>query len=418
MMAKSSLCADSIEENATSAFFQQLLSQLDQLVFVKDQSGHIIYVNDAFSTFIGLPSASYMGKKAPEIFESDEHFHKAQKQDYQVIMAENGYTLKSVEQYAARPGVPMQLTKRKFLFGDEPFLIGVLVDISDLKHSEEELRRSHQQLEDKIDQIKKTESKLIESEKMASIGHLTAGLAHEIGNPINYVAGSVVPIKRDFDDLHMQLIALKQARQQGDLKTTDQILDYLLGETFFHAFGEIGQLLDHIEEGSDRVKKLLASLKSFTKSTETTITYTDVNQVVNQTLKLISHTVLPGVSLATMLDDDLPRIYTNSSQLAQVFMHLIKNALQSLRGDGRVLITTTYQNPNIQITIKDNGIGMSEELKKKVFEPFFTTKEVGTGMGLGLSISLSIINQIGGSLDIDSEPEKGTLVTILIPADA
>jgi PAS domain S-box-containing protein len=417
MTVKRSLYAQSIMENPTSAFFRQLLNQLDQLVFVKDQFGQIIYVNDAFAEFIGQPSASYLGSKAQGIFESAEHFQKAQEQDYRVIMAKDGYTLESVEQYAVQPGVPMQLTKRKFLYQDMPFLIGILVDISDLKHSEEALVKSHQQLEDKIDQIKRTESKLIESEKMASIGHLTAGLAHEIGNPINYVAGSVVPIKRDFDELQTQLQALKMARQKGDDNMSDQILDYLLGDSFFHSFTEIGQLLHHIEEGSDRVKNLLESLKSFSNNTETTTSYTDINQVINHTLKLISHTVPTGVSIATILADDIPKIYTNSGQLGQVMMHLIKNALQSLRGYGRVLVATNYQSPNIFITIKDDGVGMSSDVRKKIFEPFFTTKEVGTGMGLGLSISLSIVNQLGGSLEIESALENGTLVKVSLPSE-
>lgn len=402
---------------STSAFFQHVLNQLDSLVFVKDQEGRIVYVNEAFEDFIGQPKVNYLGKLTTDIFESDAHYERANRQDQEVLQAPDGYTLQSDENYVARPGVYMRLTKRKFIFRGESFLLGLLVDISDLKNSEQKLKKSHQELESKIDHIRRTETKLIESEKMASIGHLTAGLAHEIGNPINYVAGSVLPIKRDFTDLKDQLFKLKQARRHGDELQTQKVLDHLLEDSYFSSLDDISTLLHHIEEGSNRVKNLLESLKSFSKNSESETSLTDINQLINHTLKLLSHTVASGVSIATILDDKLPKVYTNAGQLAQVLMHLIKNALQSLQGYGRVLISSSFSKNILIIKVKDDGVGMTEEIQKKMFEPFFTTREVGMGTGLGLSISWSIITQMGGQIEVESKLDKGSTVTISLPVE-
>lgn len=411
------LTTENVVDISTMSFFQHLLNQLDSLVFVKDDKGQIVYVNEAFELFINKPLSDYLGKKIEGIFESKDHFNRADRQDQEVLNAPEGYTLQSIEHYDARPGVYMLLTKRKFVYNEKPYLIGLLVDVSDLKNSEQKLKTSHQQLEKKIDQIQQTETKLIESEKMASIGHLAAGLAHEIGNPINYVAGSVVPIKRDVDELKSQLATLKMAREQQDMQAVNQILDYMLSSSFLSTLDETSQLLFHIEEGSDRVKNLLESLKSFSNQSEAATSLTDINQVINQTLKLMSHTIGPGVSLATMLSEELPKVYTNAGQLAQVLMHLVKNAFESLKGYGRVLIKSSLLGEKIQIEVIDSGIGMSQETKRKIFEPFYTTKDVGTGVGLGLSISLNIINQLGGNLKVESVVGKGTTVTVCLTSD-
>ncbi|HWD89268.1 MAG TPA: 7TM diverse intracellular signaling domain-containing protein [Mucilaginibacter sp.] len=273
-----------------------------------------------------------------------------------------------------------------------------------------------------IENLKSTQTKLVETEKMASLGQLTAGIAHEINNPINFVSSNVKPLRMDF----LEIFALvDKYREAGVAPNKKELLDEAgkYSKTIDLDFikEEILSLLDGIEEGAERTTEIVQSLRSFSRTDELVLKYADLNKAVLNTLILLRSTIPYYIEIKPVLNK-LPLLNCYPGKVNQVLMNLINNSIQAIKEKGQsehdsIVITTADHQDHITIEIADTGIGMSPEVRQRIFEPFFTTKEVGEGTGLGLSIVFGIIEDHHGSINVQSEPGKGTTFIIKLPKD-
>lgn len=284
------------------------------------------------------------------------------------------------------------------------------------------LKESNKSLERTLKHLKETQSQLVEAEKMASLGQLTAGVAHEINNPINFVTSNVAPLKRDvmmvWDALsEVEAIALSDAsleekKQRINAYKEELDVDYLKTEIDF--------LLKGMHEGATRTAEIVKSLRIFSRVDEESLKFADINEGLESTLVILNSVIKEGMTVVKELGD-LPPIECYPGKLNQVFLNIITNGIYAInkkfegKPGGLLDIKTTVDSKNAYISIGDNGIGMSDEVKEKMFEPFFTTKEVGEGTGLGMSIVYNTIKKHNGEIRIESSIGEGAVFQIVIP---
>ncbi len=291
----------------------------------------------------------------------------------------------------------------------------------------EELQHSNSQLNEAIINLKDTQTQLVESEKMASLGQLTAGIAHEINNPINFVKSNINPLKLDFADIITLLDkydslhdmpdenAIKQ--KLSDLKKLQKSLDIPFVKE------EIKNLINGIEDGAERTAEIVRGLRTFTRIDESALKKVNIHDGINSTLVILKNSMPFHVEIVRNFNAN-GSIECFPGKLNQVFMNIFNNAFQSMieisesdEKDFLFIQTDDIENDRIKISMRDTGIGMSEEVQKKVFEPFFTTKDVGEGTGLGLAIVHKIIHKHSGTIEVKSQVGYGTEFIIILPHD-
>jgi len=287
-------------------------------------------------------------------------------------------------------------------------------------HSAKKLELASQDLSQTLENLKSTQRQLIDSEKMASLGQFTAGIAHEINNPINFVSSNVKPLKFDVEEVLQVLQKYKDIMAENNLNETFKEATDLEEEMDMeYTIGEINELLDGIEIGAKRTAEIVSSLKTFSKAGSDEIELNDVTLGLRSTLTILK-AKLKFIDVETKFAE-LPEIECYVGKLNQVFMNIVDNAVYAAEkrwgqtNKGQITLTTTAQNDSIKIEIEDNGIGMSKTDASKIFDPFFSTKETGKGTGLGLSISYGIIENHHGSIKVDSKVGEGTTFTIILP---
>jgi signal transduction histidine kinase len=287
---------------------------------------------------------------------------------------------------------------------------------------ERKVRERTAELEASNRSLKEAEAHLVNVEKMASLGQLTAGISHEINNPINFVVSNIKPLKRDIDDV-MELIdkyndikdengLAEKLAEISDLKKKID-LDYLIQE--------VNLLLKGIDEGARRTSEIVKGLKNFSRTDEAVFKKANIHDGIDATLSILNNGIV-GANIKVVKNyGKVPEIECYPGKLNQVFMNLLNNAIHAVlaagkvMGDGEININTSFVDDNVIISIKDNGTGIPKTHLNKIFEPFFTTKPVGMGTGLGLSIVYGIINSHNGQIDIRSEEGKGAEFIITLP---
>ncbi len=285
-----------------------------------------------------------------------------------------------------------------------------------------ELQKSNDELNKTLIDLKEAESQLVESEKMASLGQLTAGIAHEINNPINFVTSNVKPLKRDVDMLLDMINRVEEVSlAETSIDEKKSAIDSLKKDLDFdYLKQEIDYLLNGINEGSSRTAEIVKGLRVFSRLDEDALKKADINEGLDSTLIIVNNTLADNIEIVKNYGN-LTAVECFPGKLNQVFLNIITNGLQAIKerhggeAGGKLEITTLQDDGKILIKIRDNGTGMDESTKKKIFEPFFTTKDVGEGTGLGMSIVYKTIVKHNGKIDIDTEPGVGTEFTLTIP---
>jgi signal transduction histidine kinase len=285
-----------------------------------------------------------------------------------------------------------------------------------------ELRESNNELNITLENLKQTQTQLVESEKMASLGQLTAGIAHEINNPINFVTSNIKPLNRDIEMIFDMLTAIENVGT-SDASPADkqkQIDEYKEEMDFDYLTTEIKHLIKGISEGATRTAEIVKGLKIFSRLDEDDLKRADINEGLESTM-VIANNLLNNKIKIIKIYGELPKVECYAGKLNQVFLNIISNAIYAIqkkfgdKGGGEVTITTTYDEKDVFVKIKDNGTGMDEQTQKKIFEPFFTTKDVGEGTGLGMSIAYNTIKKHNGVISVDSLPGQGTEFILQIP---
>ena len=269
------------------------------------------------------------------------------------------------------------------------------------------------ELKQALENLKQTQSKLIHNEKMSSLGQLVAGIAHEINNPINFIHGNVEHVDRYVTGL-CEILEIYE--QQSD-SSSSALLDKYDEIDFEFVRADLPKVIQSLKIGTERIQNLVSGLKVFSRSDEAEIKLADIHQGINSTLMILKPK-LKEIDV-TCEYDELPQIECLPGSLNQVFMNVIANAIDAVENveNPAISIQTKELSPDlIQVTISDNGAGISKETQAKLFDAFFTTKSVGKGTGLGLSISHQIIvEKHRGNISVESEVGQGTAFTIEIP---
>ena len=297
-------------------------------------------------------------------------------------------------------------------------VVGSLTDITDRKLMEEALQKKGAEQRLLIDQLQEAQAQLLQSEKMASIGQLAAGIAHEINNPVGFVNSNMGALRTYVDTLFSVIdgydkvlgamaggsevaATIAQLKKQADLEFLRE---------------DVSELVTESMDGLKRVKDIVQSLKDFSHVGETDWQYADLHHGLDSTLN-IANNEFKYKATVTKEYGTLPLVKCLASQLNQVFMNLIVNASHAIKEAGLITIRTGCENEWVWIEIGDSGVGIPPENLTRIFEPFFTTKPVGKGTGLGLSLSYNIIAKHGGRIEVESELGKGTRFTVHLPVD-
>ncbi len=272
-----------------------------------------------------------------------------------------------------------------------------------------ELEGKTGQLERALHDLETAHSMLLQQEKMASIGVLAAGVAHELNNPIGFVHSNLGTLGRYCDKL-LRVLAEYERRLPGDAEL--EVLRRELKLAFL--LEDLPTLIRESLEGTERVRKIVADLKVFSRPSEKQAVHADLNDCLRSTLNIVHNELKYKARVTTDLAS-IPPVLCRPGEINQVFLNLLVNACHALQGQGEVRVATRAEEDAVVVTVADTGCGIPEEIRGRIFDPFFTTKPVGQGTGLGLTISYDIVRKHGGTLTFESEVGKGTTFRIRLP---
>ena len=293
-----------------------------------------------------------------------------------------------------------------------------------LNAMEAQLAKQTQDLAAAYKELKASQLQLIQSEKMASLGQMVAGVAHEINTPLGYVKNNIEMMEMFFD-ANRSLVAAGNGLADALLapNTTEQDLQEklaALAELRQQPSGEVDDMLKLFADtrfGVDQISELVQNLKNFSRLDRAAAADVDLNECLDSAVLLARNVLKTRVEVVKQYGP-LPRISCMPSQLNQVFLNMLTNAAQAIEGPGKILLKTEADGDWLKVSVQDTGKGIPADVLPRIFDPFFTTKPVGQGTGLGLSISYQIVQQHGGDIRVTSQPGKGTRFTVRLPLAA
>lgn len=256
--------------------------------------------------------------------------------------------------------------------------------VKDLYDKNKVINQQNDDLRKTLKDLRETQAQLIQSDKMASLGVLTAGISHEINNPLNYISGGLSGLKSIIHEKNPE-------DEKSDL------------------------FIESISQGIERISSIVSGLNNFSRDTDSFEEVCNIHEILENCLVIIKSGITEGVDVVKKLTGSTLIIRGNSGQLHQAFINVLLNAMQAIDNEGTITITTYSRKDEAMIEIRDTGYGIDPENLTKITDPFFTTKDPGEGTGLGLSITYNIIKNHKGSIAFESEPNRGTVVTVLLP---
>ncbi|HEY6942432.1 sensor histidine kinase [Dokdonella sp.] len=300
---------------------------------------------------------------------------------------------------------------------------GLVLDV--LHAVEHRLAERSQELERAYARLKSSQSQLVQSEKMASLGQMVAGLVHEINTPLGYVRNNVEMTRASLGDA-ARLVAAQQAvidaltgdaEPDGGLDTRFAEVGHLRTRVDAAALEDLCALLDDTVHGVGQIGDLVLNLKDFSRLDQAGTQPADINRLVESALRIVAHVLRKRGIEAVLKLGDVPLIDCAPAQINQVLLNLLSNAAQAIEhGQGRIVVATQALDRRVLLVVEDNGKGIEPEYLARVFDPFFTTKPVGQGTGMGLAISHQIVEQHGGAIRVSSKPGVGTRFLVVLPA--
>jgi two-component system, NtrC family, sensor kinase len=411
--------------------FQELADLLPQPVFECDTSGIITYTNRLGYELFGYTKEELdNGVSSLQLYVPEDRERVRQNIEFRL----KDIPFESHEYTALKKDgtmFPILIYTTRIVREGKPVGIrGIVLDITERRQIEEKMHQLNQTLEQRVEErtreLEKTHRQMILQEKLASIGQLAAGLAHELNNPINFVRMNFASLQEDIDDLQDILGDYREIVRKIDegsdpgedlrrlqMKEKDLSVDSLLAD--------IPNIFSESKHGFDRVTTIIESMRNFSfRHAENEMVSFNINKGIRDTLVIARNEYRYVADVKSVLED-LPPVPCNPEQINQVFLNLIINgahaiASQQRSSKGKIVIHTWHDERSVYCSIADDGPGISPEVMRHIFEPFFTTKEPGKGTGLGLSISYDIIVQKhGGKLDVHCPPEGGTVFTVELP---
>lgn len=293
-----------------------------------------------------------------------------------------------------------------------PLQSGTVVSI----HDTTIMKSMNSKLEKAYAELQQTQSQIMQQEKMASIGQLAAGVAHEINNPMGFISSNLSSLGKYMEKISaFNAALLETVEAKGDLDTLNKLNDLRKKMKIDYILGDIGGLLAESHDGAERVRRIVQDLKSFSHVDDVQCKPFSINECLASTLNMARNEIKYIADVEQKYDPDLPLLNCYPQQLNQVFMNILVNAAHAMEGHGVISIKTMREADDVVVRISDTGKGIAPENLSRIFEPFFTTKEVGKGTGLGLSISYDIVKKHGGVMTVESEVGAGTTFIIRLP---
>lgn len=270
-------------------------------------------------------------------------------------------------------------------------------------------------------ELQEAHNQLIQSEKLASIGQLAAGVAHEINNPVGFIGSNIHSLEgyiKSYSNIIFVVEKIKQAVDSDDLKkakeTVQELKEVEEKVNLDFIMNDVDSLLQESQRGVERVKKIVLDLKTFSREDSEEKEWSQVEAIIDSVLSVV-HNELKYKAEVKKEYSETPQIKCHSQKLGQVFINLLVNAAHAIEEKGVITVKTYQEQNNVCIEVSDTGKGISEENLRKIFDPFFTTKQIGMGTGLGLSISYEIVKRHGGEIIVVSKLNKGTTFKIQLP---
>jgi two-component system NtrC family sensor kinase len=279
------------------------------------------------------------------------------------------------------------------------------------------LQSKNEELEKAYADLKLSQSRILQQEKMASIGQLAAGVAHEINNPIGFISSNLGTLRRYAERLtgYVEELSNMVRTAPAGADATAKLDQLRKQYKVDHIVSDLQSLIDESLEGIERVKTIVANLKSFSRVDQAVVQAVDIHECLDSTINIVWNEIKYKAELRREYGE-LPPLRCYPQQLNQVFMNLLVNAAQAISEQGVIIVRTLVENQSLLVVISDSGQGIPEEDLAHLFEPFFTTKEIGKGTGLGLSIAYDIITkQHKGEITVQSSPGHGSTFTIRLP---
>ena len=311
-------------------------------------------------------------------------------------------------------GEGRMLSARLFLLeGNEGHTLLLLQNPGFVRDGDKELLRRHEELNVRLTTA---QEKLLQAEKMASIGQLAAGVAHEVNNPIGYVHSNLGTLQEYLNSLFGLIDSYERALRAPDPATMRAEIDAARERLDIDFISrDLPQLMTESREGIERVKRIVLDLKDFSRTDrDSAWKLTDLHASLDSTLNIVGNELRYKARLVKNYGS-LPMVECLPSELGQVFMNLLLNAGQAIEGQGSITVSTGHEGDRVWVEIADTGSGIPEATLQRIFDPFFTTKPVGSGTGLGLSISYGIVAKHDGRITVESEPGKGSRFQVILP---
>lgn len=384
----------------SEARFRTLVENSNNVIFSLNGEGHINYLSPKFVDYSGYAPGKFIGKHVGSIIheaDAPAFIEWVTKGVSKGEDAHRGYPARVKHKDGELRWFVSNASVIRDEEGNVSEIIGVAHDITDLKQALDNLEEVNRHL-------KETQTQLVQSEKMASLGMLVAGIAHEINTPVGSITSMHDTLMRATEKLKSVLDAVCDAKAPEHAKLESMM-------------GIIDDANQVIKDATERVTTIIKRLRSFARLDQAELDEAaDIHEGIEDTLTLIHHEIKHQITVNRNYGK-IPRIACHMGQLNQVFVNILINARQAIRGKGEITITTREENGYISIEFQDTGIGIPKDQLSKIFDPGFTTKGVGVGTGLGLSICYQIIQDHRGEIRVKSEVGKGSTFTLLIPTD-
>lgn len=289
--------------------------------------------------------------------------------------------------------------------------------LNDLYESlETKVNERTMELEEANKKLKETQTMMVHSEKMRSLGELVAGIAHEINNPINFVYGNIMILDNYQKDLLKLIEKYEENENEINPEKLNEINEIKKEIDIDFLKDDIRDLIKSCIEGVERTKNIILDLKNFSRMNEMVFSECNIPKEIDTTLSILNNKIKNRITVHKDYEPNFPKIEAYGGQLNQVFMNILDNAQGAIKDKGEIFITAkTVDNNNVMVEFSDTGCGIKKEDINKIFEPFFTTKPVGQGTGLGMSIAYKVISAHNGTISVESEIGKGTTIRITLP---
>ncbi|MGO9601033.1 MAG: ATP-binding protein [Isosphaeraceae bacterium] len=415
----------------TEFLYHSLVETLPQKILRKDLNGRFTFANQQFCSELGRSLEEILGKTDFDFYPR-ELAEKYRRDDRQVI--HSGQSLDIVEQHVTPRGELLNVHVIKMpLFDDDGKPIGIQVifwDVTERICAEEKLKQQNVVLQslahserEAHEALKNAQSRLVQTEKLASLGQLVAGVAHEINNPLSFVTNNVAVLDRDIRDL-LTIIALYR---EGDADFAyvrqdliDKINDLDDRIDLNYSLVNLPRLIERTREGLRRIERIVKELRLFARVDEGDWNEVDLNPGIESSINMVKgYARKKGVRIVMDLGA-MPPVRCRAARIHQVVVNLLTNAIDACAEDVGLVTVHSQTEPEVmgvRIDIEDNGCGIEPSIRDRIFDPFFTTKPIGQGTGLGLSISYGIIQEHGGRIEVRSKPGEGSCFTIHLPLE-